>query len=170
MSNVQHETDTGPEDSDSERDDVLQAQRTQTDSSEDAVQASSIVEILEDVRRENLQNRDDSHNGRTSGSYRSARSPEDEYDIDELNGEVLASPAGQKPSSADSSLSTQDDTPSVQVCTLGSTSLGKFMICLRILYSLRQGGIPVPHGVDTARRLPFVLSTGGSKHGFFHHL
>lgn len=80
-------------------------------------QPSTIVEILQIVRQDEAEEEDSGQNGASFGSY-GRLVPEDGEEEEASirnNEEVLASPARERPSSADGSLSTPDDTPSIQV-------------------------------------------------------
>ena len=98
----------------------------QSESRNGAEQPSSIVAALQSVRETDPEEEHINQNGGSFGSYgRIIREGEEEDEASIQNAEeVLVSPARERPSSADGSLSTPDDTPSVQV---GSES----MLCLR---------------------------------------
>ncbi|MCJ1395102.1 Vacuolar protein sorting-associated protein 8 [Xylographa bjoerkii] len=124
MSTVQNETDIGPDESDTETDSAQYLKRDNgrsTGGSRDAEsQAPSIVEILEDVRQEEQGEGDKLYNGEFSGVYGNILDEEEVASSSVINGDVLASPGKEKPSSADGSLSNPDDTPSIQNSILSS--------------------------------------------------
>ncbi|MCJ1478772.1 Vacuolar protein sorting-associated protein 8 [Lambiella insularis] len=136
MSTAQDETEIGPEDTDPEQDIVvpsLHGKRIHADNVESGMQPAGIAEILERVRGEDQENGDDIHRPKLSAPYKNIDIGKDEHDTDTLNGDILASPVGQKPSSADGSLSTPDDTPSNQNSLLSSP--GRYPRSLRRAYS-----------------------------------
>ncbi|MCJ1249043.1 Vacuolar protein sorting-associated protein 8 [Trapelia coarctata] len=101
----------------------------QTESRNGAEQPSTIVEILQSVRQEDLEEEHTDQNGGSFGSYgRVVREDgEEEEPSIENNEEVLASPARERPSSADGSLSTPDDTPSIQNSVISSQGRHRYL-------------------------------------------
>ena len=124
MSTAQNETDIGPDEPDT---DTRGAQYLNTDNdrsisgSRGVEPPTSIVEILEDVRQEEQGEEDRTFRKKFSGAYGNILNQEEEESSKVINGDVLASPGKERPSSADGSLSIPDDTPSIQVYTHASS-------------------------------------------------
>jgi len=119
MSTVQYEADIGltePDPQSISDADATLANGEQSKSRDGAEQPSSIVAVLQSVRENDPEEEHIDQNGGSFGSYgRIVRDGEGEEASLQNTEEVLASPAGERPSSADGSLSTPDDTPSIQV-------------------------------------------------------
>ena len=118
MSTVQDETDTGPDKSDVETESAQYGKNnnnTSTGDLRDAEQSLSIAELLEDVRQQKQREGDFRSNGKSTRTYGDTLDEDEEESSSVVNGKVLDSPGKERPSSADGSLSTPDDTPSIQV-------------------------------------------------------
>lgn len=120
MSTVQDEADIGlaePDPQSTTDGDPTVAYVQQSESRNGAEEPSRVMAALQSVRETDPEEEHIDQNGGSFGSYgRIIREGEveDEASI-QIAEEVLASPARERPSSADGSLSTPDDTPSVQV-------------------------------------------------------
>ncbi|MCJ1284957.1 Vacuolar protein sorting-associated protein 8 [Xylographa opegraphella] len=124
MSTVQNETDTGPDESDTDTE-VAQDLKTDNDRSigrsRDVEPPANIVQISEDVRQEVRGDENQTFSGKHSGAGGNIQDQEEEEESSGIvNGDVLASPGKERPSSADGSLSNPDDTPSIQNSLLSS--------------------------------------------------
>ena len=126
MSTVENETDIGPNESDTDTEGTQYLKTDNdrpTEGSTDGDLPPSIVGILEDVRHEEQGEEDRTFSSRFSTAYGNTLDQEEQESSDVINGDVLASPGKERPSSADGSFSIPDDTPSVQVHTPASKFL-----------------------------------------------
>lgn len=127
MSTVQDEADIGLGEPDTEpsNDEHSTAEDAARPRSRNGTQLpSSIVEVLRSVRQDDLKEEQISQNGASFGSYGRLVHEDEEDETSIQNKEdVLASPAKERPSSADGSLSTPDDTPSIQVESVSTRCL-----------------------------------------------
>ena len=117
MSTVHDVADTGPVDPESEPESVATLGRengTLHESADSRTKPSSIVELLQTVRKEELEQVNPENNRKTSKQDTDVTNEEEEASF-ETERQDLLSPVRLGPSSADGSLSTPDDTPSVQV-------------------------------------------------------
>ncbi|MCJ1415534.1 Vacuolar protein sorting-associated protein 8 [Xylographa parallela] len=127
MSTVQNETDIGPDEfeTDTEGARILKLSTERSiGGSKDVEPPPSIVEILQDVRKDEQGEEVKTFSRKFSDAYGNILDQEEEESSKATNGDVLASPGKERPSSADGSLSNPDDTPSIQNSLLSSS--GKY--------------------------------------------
>ena len=145
MSTVQDEADTGLGKANlgptNDEEPIVEAV-DQTGRRNGTGQPSSIVEILQVVRQDETEDEHTDRNGGSFGSYGKLvrEDGEEEERSIQNHKEVLTSPARDRPSSADGSLSTPDDTPSIQVEFMFALLLVDVTKKRRTRYSLRKGG------------------------------
>jgi hypothetical protein len=142
MSTVPDEADRGPEETKSEFDsDIESVQKSSARDGGDggAEEPPKISDILEEVRHEAEEDNAVRPNGRVFGGYKQIG--QDKAEQDGKDKEMPATPVRERPSSADGSLSTPDDTPSIQVLPTIAGPGGHANRSTRIPYVLPQGAV-----------------------------
>ena len=173
MSTVQNETDIGPDEfeTDTEGARILKLSTDRSiGGSKDVEPPPSIVEILQDVRKDEQGEEVKTFSRKFSDAYGNILDQEEEESSKATNGDVLASPGKERPSSADGSLSNPDDTPSIQVYTRWQILLEQSADSNRTHYFLPQENILSFQAEDTVRLHLYVLLTAAFKHGSLSHL